>query len=204
MATRSTGFALIASNSVQEVMDFSLIAQAATLEARVPFLHFFDGFRTSHGVMKVEELTIEDMKYMIDDDLIIEHRMRALNPEKPFIRGTAQNPDVYFQGRETVNPFYLKCPEIVQKQMDKFAQLTGRQYHLFDYFGAPDAERVIVLMGSGAQTVEETIEYLMDKGEKVGVVKVRLYRPFSVNHFIQSLPKTVKAIAVLDRTKELD
>jgi pyruvate-ferredoxin/flavodoxin oxidoreductase len=202
MATRSTGFALLASNSVQEVMDFALIAQASTLEARVPFLHFFDGFRTSHEVMKIELLTLEDMKYMIDDDLVIAHRMRALNPERPFIRGTAQNPDVYFQGRETVNPFYAKCPEIVQKQMDKFAQLTGRQYHLFDYFGAPDAERVIVLMGSGAQTVEETVEYLMDKGEKVGVVKVRLYRPFSVNHFIQALPKTVKAIAVLDRTKE--
>ena len=202
MATRSTGFALLASNSVQEVMDFALIAQASTLEARVPFLHFFDGFRTSHEVMKIEQLTLEDMKYMIDDDLVIAHRMRALNPERPFIRGTAQNPDVYFQGRETVNPFYAKCPEIVQKQMDKFAQLTGRQYHLFDYFGAPDAERVIVLMGSGAQTVEETVEYLMDKGEKVGVVKVRLYRPFSVNHFIQALPKTVKAIAVLDRTKE--
>jgi pyruvate-ferredoxin/flavodoxin oxidoreductase len=202
MATRSTGFALLASNSVQEVMDFALIAQASTLEARVPFLHFFDGFRTSHEVVKIELLTLEDMKYMIDDDLVIAHRMRALNPERPFIRGTAQNPDVYFQGRETVNPFYAKCPEIVQKQMDKFAQLTGRQYHLFDYFGAPDAERVIVLMGSGAQTVEETVEYLMDKGEKVGVVKVRLYRPFSVNHFIQALPKTVKAIAVLDRTKE--
>ncbi|MCX8056881.1 MAG: pyruvate:ferredoxin (flavodoxin) oxidoreductase, partial [Ignavibacteria bacterium] len=202
MATRSTGFALLASNSVQEVMDFALIAQASTLEARVPFIHFFDGFRTSHEVMKIEELTIEDMKYMIDDDLVIAHRMRALSPDHPFIRGTAQNPDVYFQGRETVNPFYLKCPEIVQKQMDKFAKLTGRQYHLFDYFGAPDAERVIVLMGSGAQTVEETVEYLMDKGEKVGVVKVRLYRPFSINHFIEALPKSVKAIAVLDRTKE--
>ncbi len=202
MATRSTGFALLASNSVQEVMDFALIAQAATLEARVPFIHFFDGFRTSHEVMKVEELTLDDMRYMIDDDLVIEHRMRALNPERPFIRGTAQNPDVYFQGRETVNPFYIKCPEIVQKQMDKFAKLTGRQYKLFDYFGAPDAERIIILMGSGAQTVEETVEYLLDKGEKVGLVKVRLYRPFSINHFIDALPKTVKSIAVLDRTKE--
>ena len=202
MATRATGFALIASNSVQEVMDFALIAQASTLEARIPFLHFFDGFRTSHEVMKVEELTLEDMRYMIDDGLVIAHRMRALNPERPFIRGTAQNPDVYFQGREACNPFYLKCPEIVQKQMDKFARLTGRQYNLFDYVGDPEADRVIVMMGSGAEAAHETVEYLIDKGESVGLLKVRLYRPFSVDHFIKSLPKTVKAIAVLDRTKE--
>ncbi len=202
MATRSTGFALLSSASVQEVMDFALIAQASTLEARIPFVHFFDGFRTSHEVMKIEELSIDDMKAMIDDELVIAHRKRALSPDNPFMRGTAQNPDVYFQGRETVNPFYLACPAIVQKQMDKFAKLTGRQYNLFDYYGAPDAERVIILMGSGAEAAEETVEYLMAKGEKVGVLKVRLYRPFSVDHFIKALPNSVKSIAVLDRTKE--
>lgn len=202
MATRSTGFGLFASNSVQEVMDFALIAQASALEARLPFIHFFDGFRTSHEVMKIEQLTVENMKAMIDEDLVIAHRNRALSPDKPFIRGTAQNPDVYFQGRETVNPFYIKCPDIVQKQMDKFAKLVGRQYHLFDYVGAPDAERVIVLMGSGAEAAQDTVEYLISKGEKVGVLKVRLYRPFSIEHFIKALPKSVKTIAVLDRTKE--
>ncbi|MCL5028360.1 MAG: pyruvate:ferredoxin (flavodoxin) oxidoreductase [Bacteroidetes bacterium] len=202
MATRSTGFAMFASNCVQEVMDFALIAQAAALEARVPFLHFFDGFRTSHEVMKIEQLTIDDMKAMINEDLVIEHRNRALSPDHPVMRGTAQNPDVYFQGRETVNKFYIACPGIVQNQMDKFAKLTGRQYHLFDYVGAPDAERIIVLMGSGAQAVEETVNYLTQKEEKVGVVKVHLYRPFSIEHFINALPKTTKSIAVLDRTKE--
>ena len=202
MATRSTGFGLISSNSIQEVMDFALIAQASALEARLPFVHFFDGFRTSHEVMKIEELSVEDMKAMIDEDLVIAHRNRALSPDNPVIRGTAQNPDVFFQGRETVNPFYIKAPEIVQKQMDKFAKLIGRKYNLFDYVGAPDAERIIILMGSGAETVQETVEYLASKGEKVGVLKVRLYRPFSVDHFIKSLPKTVKTIAVLDRTKE--
>ena len=202
MAVRQTGFALLSSGSVQEVMDFALIAQAATLESRIPFLHFFDGFRTSHEVMKIEQLTVEDMKAMIDDKLVIEHRKRALSPDHPFIRGTAQNPDVYFQGRETVNPFYNACPDVVQKQMDKFAKLTGRQYHLFDYVGAPDAERIIILMGSGTQAVEETVEYLVAKGEKIGAIKVRLYRPFSIDHFIKALPKTTKSIAVLDRTKE--
>ncbi len=202
MSVRQTGFALLSSGSVQEVMDFALIAQAATLESRIPFLHFFDGFRTSHEVMKIEQLTAEDMKAMIDDKLVIEHRKRALSPDHPFIRGTAQNPDVYFQGRETVNPFYAACPNIVQKQMDKFAKLTGRQYHLFDYVGAPDAERIIILMGSGTQAVEETVEYLVAKGEKIGAIKVRLYRPFSIDHFIKALPKTTKSIAVLDRTKE--
>ncbi len=202
MATRSTGFAMITSNNVQEVMDFALIAQAATLEARVPFLHLFDGFRTSHEVMKIEQLTTDDMHAMIKEDLVIAHRMRALTPDNPFIRGTAQNPDVYFQGRETVNTFYNACPGIVQKQMDKFAKLVGRQYHLFDYLGAPDAERVIIIMGSGAEAAEETVNYLASKGEKVGVVKVRLYRPFSVDHFIKALPKTTKSLAVLDRTKE--
>lgn len=202
MATRSTGFGLLSSNSVQEVMDFALIAQAAALEARLPFIHFFDGFRTSHEVMKIEELTLDDMNAMIDQELVIAHRKRGLTPDSPVIRGTAQNPDVYFQGRETVNPFYIKCPGIVQKQMDKFAKIVGRQYHLFEYAGAPDAERVIIIMGSGAETVQETVEYLNAKGEKVGVLKVRLYRPFSIEHFIKALPKTVKTIAVLDRTKE--
>ncbi len=202
MATRSTGFGLIASNSVQEIMDLALISHAATLESRIPFIHFFDGFRSSHEVMKIEQLTIDDMRSMIDSDLVHAHRKRALTPDRPVMRGTAQNPDVYFQGRETANPFYLACPEIVQKQMDKFAALTGRSYHLFDYVGAPDAEKIIILMGSGAQAVEETVDYLTAKGEKVGIVKVRLYRPFSVKHFIAALPKTTKTIAVLDRTKE--
>ncbi len=202
MATRSTGFAMLASNSVQEVMDFALIAQASTLEARVPFLHFFDGFRTSHEVVKIEQLSVEDMRAMINDELVIAHRKRALSPDHPVIRGTSQNPDVYFQGRETVNKFYIACPDIVQKQMDKFAEITGRQYRLFDYVGAPDAERVIILMGSGAETADETAGYLAEHDEKVGIIKVRLYRPFSIEHFINALPKTVKSIAVLDRTKE--
>ena len=202
MAVRSTGFGMLASNSVQEVMDFALISQAATLEARVPFVHFFDGFRTSHEVMKVEQLTRDDMKAMIDDDLVIAHRKRGLNPERPVLRGTAQNPDVYFQGRETVNPYYEKTPAIMQKAMDKFAKLTGRQYHLFDYVGHPEAERIIVLMGSGAEAVEETINYLVAQGEKVGAIKVRLYRPFSVKDFVAAFPKTTKAVSVLDRTKE--
>jgi pyruvate-ferredoxin/flavodoxin oxidoreductase len=202
MAVRTTGFALLASGSVQNVMDLACIAQASTLESRVPFLHFFDGFRTSHEVLKIEELSSEDLMKMIDQDLITAHRERALSPDNPFIRGTSQNPDVFFQCRETVNKYYIACPDIVQKQMDKFAEITGRSYHLFDYVGHPEAERVIVLMGSGAETADETVEYLVNKGEKVGVIKVRLYRPFSVKHFINSLPKTVKAIAALDRTKE--
>lgn len=202
MATRSTGFALLCSNSVQEVQDFALISQAATLEARVPFIHFFDGFRTSHEVVKIEQLTQDDMRKMMNDNLILEHRKRGLTPDNPVLRGTAQNPDVYFQGRETVNPFYIKCPSIVQNQMDEFAKLTGRQYKLFDYVGAKDAERIIILMGSGAEAAEETVNYLLNKEEKVGIVKVRLYRPFSIDHLIEALPKTTKAIAVLDRTKE--
>lgn len=202
MAVRSTGFALLASHSVQEVMDFALIAQAATLQSRVPFLHFFDGFRTSHEVMKIEQLAVEDIRAMIDDELVLAHRKRSLTPDAPVLRGTAQNPDTYFQSRETVNPFYTACPAIVQSVMDKFANVVGRQYHLFDYFGAQDAERVIVLMGSGSEVVHETVEYLLEKGEKVGVLKVRLFRPFSVEHFLNALPKSVKAIATLDRTKE--
>jgi len=202
MATRATGFALLASNSVQEVMDFALIAQAATLEARVPFLHFFDGFRTSHEVMRIEQLTVEDLRAMLDDELVRAHRARAMSPERPVLRGSAQNPDVYFQARETVNPYYLATPTIVQNAMDKFARIVGRQYRLFDYVGAPDAERVIVMMGSGAEAAQETVEYLRARGEKVGVLKVRLYRPFSIEHFIAALPPTVKIIATLDRTKE--
>src|SRR5260370_3184218 len=202
MATRGTGFALLASNSVQEAQDLALIAHASTLEARVPFLHFFDGFRTSHEIDRIEQVSHEDMRAMIDDRFVQAHRKRALSPEHPFIRGTAQNPDVYFQARESVNPYYQECPAIVQRTMDTFALLTGRHYHLFDYAGAPDAERVIVIMGSGAETVQATVDHLVERGEKVGVVKVRLFRPFSVEHFLQELPSTVKVIATLDRTKE--
>jgi pyruvate-ferredoxin/flavodoxin oxidoreductase len=202
MATRATGWGLMPSNSVQEAMDIAVIAQAATLESRVPFIHFFDGFRTSHEVNKVLEPTREEIREMINDDLVRAHRARGLTPDRPVIRGTAQNPDVFFQARETVNPYYAACPAIVQKAMDKFGKITGRQYNLFDYVGAPDAEKVIVMMGSGGETAEETVKSLTSKGEKVGLLKVRLYRPFSVNHFINSLPETVKVIAVLDRTKE--
>ena len=202
MSVRATGFGQLSSNSIQEVMDFALISQAVALESRIPFIHFFDGFRTSHEVGKLEQLTEDDMRAMIDDDLVRAHRARALSPDKPVLRGTAQNPDVYFQGRETVNPFYLACPTIVQNVMDKFAKLVGRQYHLFDYVGAPDAERVIVLMGSGAEAAQETVEYLNAHGEKVGILKVHLFRPFAVESFMQVLPASVKAISVLDRTKE--
>ncbi|MBP1648948.1 MAG: nifJ [Bacteroidetes bacterium] len=202
MATRSTGFAMLVSNSVQEVMDMALIAQAATLETRVPFLHFFDGFRTSHEVMKIEQLTDEDMRAMIDDNLVHAHRARALSPDHPVMRGTAQNPDVYFQGRETVNTFYLAVPDIVQKVMDKFASVAGRQYQLYQYFGSPTAERVIVMMGSGAEAAEEAVEYLNKRGENLGLLKVHLYRPFAASRFVAALPATVKSIAVLDRTKE--
>ncbi|RMG97693.1 MAG: pyruvate:ferredoxin (flavodoxin) oxidoreductase [Chloroflexi bacterium] len=202
MAARNTGFAILMASSVQEVMDFALISTASTLEARVPFLHVFDGFRTSHEINKVAVIPDDVIRTMINDDLVRAHRERGLNPEHPFIRGTAQNPDVFFQARESVNPYYLACPGIVQKVMDKFAGLTGRQYHLFDYVGAPDAERVIVLMGSGAETAAETAVFLANQGEKVGVIKVRLYRPFDVQAFVSALPATTKAIAVLDRTKE--
>ena len=202
MSCRSTGWAFLCSNNVQETMDFALISQAATLRSRVPFLHFFDGFRTSHEALKVNELTFDEMRAMLDDKLIAEHKARGLNPDKPVMRGTAQNPDVYFQGRETVNPFYPKCIDIVEEEMGKFAKLTGRKYKLVDYFGAKDAERVVVVMGSGADVVHETVEHLLAKKEKVGVIKIRLYRPFPLDAFIKALPKTVKKIAVLDRTKE--
>ena len=202
MAVRQTGFALLASGSVQEAHDFAAIAQAASLQSRIPFLHFFDGFRTSHEVAKIYQLTDDELRSFIDDDLIREHRARGLSPEHPVLRGSAQNPDVYFQARETVNPFYKATPNIVQAMMDKFAKITDRQYHLFDYIGHPQAERVVIIMGSGNETAETTVKYLVEKGEKVGALCVRLYRPFSVEHFISSLPKTVKSLVVLDRTKE--
>lgn len=199
MATRATGFGLLASASVQEAHDMALIAQAASLEARVPFVHFFDGFRTSHEVSKISIISDEQIRAMIDDQWVINHRNRGLNPDRPFIRGTAQNPDVYFQARETVNPFYRKTPAIVEHAMQRFVEIVGRPYQLFEYSGAPDAERVIILMGSGAHTAARTAEYLAGRGEKVGVV---LYRPFSIEHLLQSIPPTTRKIAVLDRTKE--
>ncbi len=202
MAVRSTGWAMLSSSSVQQCHDMALIAQAATLEARGPFIHFFDGFRTSHEVNKLTLLSDEQIRAMIDDDLVRAHRARGLNPDNPFMRGTAQNPDTYFQGRETVNPFYAKIPGIVQKVMDKFAGLTGRQYHLCDYFGSQDAERVIIIMGSGADVVRETVDYLEAQGEKVGILQLHLFRPFPAEQLIKALPTSVKAIAVLDRTKE--
>jgi pyruvate-ferredoxin/flavodoxin oxidoreductase len=202
MACRQTGWAMLSSGSVQEAHDFALISQAATLEGRVPFVHFFDGFRTSHEIDKIEQLNDDDLRVMIDDELVRAHRARALSPDRPILRGSAQNPDVFFQERETVNPFYEKIPGIVQKAMDKFAKLTGRAYHLFDYAGAADAERVVVVMASGGETAEATVNFLAKKGEKVGVVRVRLYRPFDNATFLKSFPKTVKKIAVLDRTKE--
>ena len=202
MAVRSTGWGMIASGSVQEVMDMTLISQAVSLESRIPFVHFYEGFRISHEIQKIEELTTDDMKAMIDDKYILEHRARGMSPDHPVIRGTAQNPDVYFQGRETVNKYYLTAPAIVQKAMDKFAGIVGRQYHLFDYVGAPDAEKVIVVMGAAAETTHDTVNYLNERGEKLGLVKVRLYRPFSVDDFVNALPGTVRSISVLDRTKE--
>jgi pyruvate-ferredoxin/flavodoxin oxidoreductase len=202
MAVRQCGWAMLPSGSVQEAHDMALVAQASTLEARVPFLHFFDGFRTSHEVDKIEQLSDDDLRTMVDDELVRAHRARAMSPDHPVLRGSAQNPDVFFQARETINPYYTAVPGIVQKAMDKFAGLTGRSYHLFDYIGAPDAERVVVIMASGGETAEATVRYLMAKGEKVGVVRVRLYRPFSAEHFLKALPKTVKSIAIMDRTKE--
>jgi pyruvate-ferredoxin/flavodoxin oxidoreductase len=202
MATRQTGWAMLSSGSVQEAHDLAAIAHSATLKARIPFLHFFDGFRTSHEVTKIEQLNDDDLREMIDMELVQAHRARALSPEHPVLRGSAQNPDVYFQGRETVNPYIDAVPGIVQATMDKFAKLTGRQYHLFDYVGHPEAERVAIVMGSGGETLEATVKYLVEKGEKVGVLRIRLYRPFDVNAFIKSLPQSVKSIAVLDRTKE--
>ncbi|MFI5167875.1 MAG: pyruvate:ferredoxin (flavodoxin) oxidoreductase [Thermoanaerobaculales bacterium] len=202
MACRQTGFALLCSGSPQQAHDLAAIGQAATLRARVPFLHFFDGFRTSHEVDKIEELTDDDLRHMIDDKLVAAHRARALTPDKPVLRGTAQNPDAFFQAREACNGFYLACPEFVQAEMDTFAKLTGRSYHLFDYVGDPHADRVIVMMGSGAEAAEEYVEWANARGEKLGLVKVRLFRPFSIKDFVSAMPASIKAIAVLDRTKE--
>ncbi len=202
MAARATGWAMLCSASVQEAQDLALIAHAATLESRIPFLHFFDGFRTSHEIAKIVTLPEEALREMINEERVIEHRSRALSPDHPVIRGTAQNPDVYFQARETVNPFYAACPNIVQRMMDRFAELTGRRYGLFEYHGATDAERVIVLMGSGCEAVHETVDFLAAQNEKVGVLKVRLYRPFDAAAFVKMLPPNVRRIAVLDRTKE--
>ncbi len=202
MAARATGWAMLFAGSVQEVMDFALVSQASTLKSRVPFLHAFDGFRTSHEVNKVVPLSDDQIRALIDQELINAHRDRALNPDKPFIRGTAQNPDVYFQGRETVNPYYAAVPGIVEGYLDRLAEQTGRKYSLYEYAGAPDAERVIIAMGSGIETIEETVDHLNASGEKVGLVKIRLFRPFAIDKFVASLPSTVRSIAVLDRTKE--
>jgi len=202
MSARMTGWAMLCSANVQEAQDFALIAHAATLEARIPFLHFFDGFRTSHEIAKIETLSDDVLRAMISEERIREHRERALSPDHPVLRGTAQNPDVYFQARETVNPFYATCPDIVQRTMDKFAALTGRAYRLFEYYGAPDAERVVVVMGSACETVSETVDWLNARGDKVGVLQVRLYRPLDHERLAAALPRTVKSIAVLDRTKE--
>lgn len=202
MAARATGWAMLCSASVQEAQDLALIAHAATLESRIPFLHFFDGFRTSHEIAKIVTLPNEVLLEMIDEQRVIEHRARALSPDHPVIRGTAQNPDVYFQARESVNPLYAACPQIVQRTMDQFAELTGRRYGLFEYHGATDAERVIVLMGSGCEAVHETVDFLNTQNEKIGVLKVRLYRPFDAQAFVKMLPANVRRIAVLDRTKE--
>ncbi len=202
MAARATGWAMLCSASVQEAQDLALIAHAATLETRIPFLHFFDGFRTSHEISKIITLPNEVLHEMINEERVIEHRARALSPDHPVIRGTAQNPDVYFQARETVNPFYAACPATVQRMMDRFAELTGRRYGLFEYHGAADAERVIVLMGSGCEAAHETVDFLNAQNEKVGLLKVRLYRPFDAAAFVKMLPPNVRRIAVLDRTKE--
>jgi pyruvate-ferredoxin/flavodoxin oxidoreductase len=202
MACRQTGLAMLASGSVQEAHDFAAIAHAATLTARIPFLHFFDGFRTSHEIAKIEELSDDDLRFLIDEEEVAAHRRRALTPDHPVLRGTAQNPDVFFQAREACNLFYLACPDIVRATMRRFAERTGRGYGLFDYVGHPEAERVLVLMGSGAETAHETVDRLVASGQKVGLVKVRLFRPFDVQAFATALPRTVRAIAVLDRTKE--
>ena len=202
MAVRSTGWGMLGAASVQETMDFALISQASSLRSGLPFIHFFDGFRTSHEVAKIQLVPDAAMRALIDDGLIAERRARAMTPDHPVLRGTAQNPDAFFQGREAANLVYAGCPDITQQVMDEFAKQTGRSYKLFEYVGAPDAERVVVLMGSGAEVAQEAVEHLNRKGEKIGLVKVRLYRPFDCARFVQSLPASVKAIAVLDRTKE--
>jgi len=202
MAARATGFAQIASGSIQEINDLALVAHLASIRASLPFIHFFDGFRSSHEIQKIELVNYDDISPLVDWEGIKKHRDRALNPEKPHLRGTAQNPDIYFQVNEAANKYYQAIPKIVEEEMKKVSKLTGRTYKLFDYVGASDAEHIIVMMGSGAEAAEETVEYLNKKGEKVGLIKVRLYRPFSVPHFLATIPDTVKRIAVLDRTKE--
>jgi len=202
MAVRQTGYAMLASSSIQEAHDMALIAHASTLESRIPFVHFFDGFRTSHEINKIDLIDDKTIRAMIDDGYVIEHKKRGLNPENPFIRGTSQNPDVYFQARETVNKYYDAVPDIVQKYMDKFAKLTGRKYKVFDYYGSNKADRIAVVMGSAATTLMETVDFLNKKGEKVGVLQVHLYRPFSSKYLLEAIPSTVKSITVLDRTKE--
>ena len=202
MAVRQTGCALLAAGSVQEVADLAPIAHLAAIKGRLPFIHFFDGFRTSHEVQKVELLEYRDYGELLDMEAVRDFKDRALSPNNPFFRGTAQNSDIYFQGREAANPFYYDIVPIVEEYMNKMAKRTGRQYHLFDYYGAEDAEYIIVAMGSVTQAIQQSIDYFNSKGEKYGLVMVRLYRPFSVQHFLEVIPKTVKAIAVLDRTKE--
>ncbi|HDJ24447.1 MAG TPA: pyruvate:ferredoxin (flavodoxin) oxidoreductase, partial [Candidatus Aminicenantes bacterium] len=202
MSARNTGFALVAAGSVQETLDLAIVSHLATLKAKVPFLNFFDGFRTSHEIQKVDVVPYELMAELAEWQYVKEFKDRALRPERPRAKVGAQNPDVYFQGRETVNPYYAQTPAIVQEYMDKLAAKLGRQYHLFDYVGAPDADKVIIAMGSAVETIEETVNYLQAQGEKVGAVKVRLFRPFSGEAFRKVLPTTVKKIAVLDRTKE--
>ncbi|UGA56711.1 pyruvate:ferredoxin (flavodoxin) oxidoreductase [Vibrio sp. VB16] len=202
MAARGTGFALLASSSVQEAHDMALVAHAATLDARIPFIHFFDGFRTSHEVNKINLIADKDIRAMISDELVRAHRNRGLSPDSPFIRGTAQNPDVYFQARETVNPYYEKTPGIVESCMEKLGELTGRHYKLMEFFGAPDAEHVVIAMGSGVETIKETVDYLVAQGRKIGVLQVRLYRPLSAKHLLEALPQTTTKLTILDRTKE--
>jgi pyruvate-ferredoxin/flavodoxin oxidoreductase len=202
MTCRQTGFAMLASGSVQEAQDLACVAHAATLRSRVPFLHFFDGFRTSHELARIQPLSDEQLRAMLDDSLIAAPRRRALTPDRPVVRGTAQNPDVFFQAREAANPFYVDCPAIVQDPMNALARLVGRSYGLFDYVGHPAPDRVLLMMGSGAETAHETVEWLNAHGERLGLIKVRLYRPFSVSHFIDALPVSTQALAVLDRTKE--
>ncbi|HEX9660203.1 MAG TPA: hypothetical protein VGA18_07870, partial [Rhodothermales bacterium] len=202
MACRGTGWGMLFANSVQEVMDFSLISQAVSLKSRVPFLHVFDGFRTSHEIRNIDPLSDDQIRALIDFQLVQDHRARSLTPDRPALRGTAQNPDVFFQARESVNRYYDELPAIVEEYMLRLKEQTGRSYRLFDYVGAEDAERVIVLMGSGCETAHETVTKLASSGEKVGLLKIRLYRPFSMRHFIDALPRSVRAIAALDRTKE--
>ncbi|HZK00707.1 MAG TPA: pyruvate:ferredoxin (flavodoxin) oxidoreductase, partial [Tissierellaceae bacterium] len=202
MATRQTGFALLASSSVQEVMDLAGVAHLSAIKGKVPFLHFFDGFRTSHEIQKVEVMDYNDLEELIDYDALKDFRQRALNPNNPYTKGTAQNPDIYFQALESANPYYDNIVGVVEDYMKDISEITGRDYKPFNYYGHPEAEKIIVAMGSVTETIEETIDYLMEKGEKVGVIKVHLYRPFSAKHFFNVLPETVKKVAVLDRTKE--